>query len=676
MQKSILTTSFLLMTTLLSYSQSEPQTFTVDSVTYAITSEKTAGVYKVNTKLKEVIIPETIQFEENNYTITTVEERAFYWSNATKIVIPNTVTELKYAAIYSCDELTDLTLSENLKKLGANSLAYLDQIESITIPEGVEIIPENCFARNEKMTTINLPSTIKEIGDGAFYKVAINNFTVPEECKKIGKNVFQLAKNLTNVTFNENIEEIGDGAFRECHSLSSINLHALNKLKQIPSNLFLECPLQAEIEIPAAVEQIGTAAFGSTQVASIKLNPANQFFSINNGVLYNADESILVLYPPKSEQTEYTIPNTCIGIGAGAFYGSNITKLNIPESVIAIDAYAFCSSQLKETTFPNSIIYMGEQALAGTQFTELTLPKNLTYIADGLCASNKVLEKVTIPENVRWVYNHAFTHCTNLKEVYSLAAVAPSIDLWWGENDSPFGWIDCTSIEFHIPEGSTDSYNEKAWNELFSDFLETEPKAFVYKAISPAKDSLISQIENINIYFDQEATIADGQPKVIVRKDNDLYGDLLESTNGWMAINDSEDPCQVSLFPCDYDGFVSPIQLEAGSTYFITIPENIIKNTEEVFNQRIVLQYEATSQGVNIISNSDDTDLLIQNGHEFLLKTGVNDVCNVSIYNTSGHIIKSIPDVIGQTAFYLEDKGVYLIRVMGQNIHKTFKVRN
>lgn len=150
--------------------EEEPQTFVIDGVTYIVTGENTVGIKDVESSLTEIVINEKVTNSEDNkeYTVTSIEEDGFYWSEATKIQLPNTITIIKNAGIYSCDNLVELNIPTGLTKLEDYALAYLPKITSITIPEGVTEIPKSCFANNTSMTEINLPDGITKIDNGAF----------------------------------------------------------------------------------------------------------------------------------------------------------------------------------------------------------------------------------------------------------------------------------------------------------------------------------------------------------------------------------------------------------------------------------------------------------------------------------------------------------------------------
>ena len=792
--KKLFTLLMLLHCSALIWAQEEePQTFVLDGVTYIVTGENTVGIKDVESSLTEIVINEKVTKE---YTVTSIEEDGFYWSEATKIQLPNTITIIKNAGIYSCDNLVELNIPTGLTKLEDYALAYLPKITSITIPEGVTEIPKSCFANNTSMTEINLPDGITKIDNGAFYKCPITTFEFPDQCVSVGNNVFQLAESLTNVVLNEKLESFGEGTFRQCKSLTTINLQDAINIKELTDNLFVECNALSDITIPANVETIGINAFGNTNISEFKLAEENKNFIIENKGLYNVDKSILYLYPNKGEET-FTVAEGCKGIAGGAFYGSQTKKVTLPESIVAIDSYAFCMSELSEINLPNTIVYIGEQAFAGTKLTSLVLPEDLTFISDGLCAWSKQLTSVTIPESVRMVYNHAFQTCTALKDVYCLGAFAPEIYDYYGDEDNPFGYIEMTQLNLHIPLGRKAEYESKYWNDLFyniaedgeelfipvsiepafgdqieridsiiitfnekvdsettdpeiilrkgdelageeifstggwlanipanqkktmiifpcdreglpkpiyleenekyyitipRDFIynynnpdikcqkivievtgkEKEPVPFVPTNITPANNSEIKSIGNIEITFEKEAKVEVETPAVTVRKGNDESGELIEPDGGWMAVNDSEDMKTVSVFPCDYDYFISPITLESGISYYVTIPAGIFTGEGKMISEEIKLVFTG-EETTAIAENNSEICFVVKNGNSFVISTG-NTTADVEIFNAAGEIVSRNSNVNGQTTFAPESNGLYIIKIKSANGTKTFKV--
>lgn len=102
---------------------------------------------------------------------------------------------------------------------------------------------------------------------------------------------------------------------------------------------------QAEIKsitIPATVTEIGDYAFvRSGTLEAIYVDEANEYFSSEDGVLFDKKKERLIAYPT-SKTGAYTVPSTVKTIGAYAFSDmSAIESIQIPGSVSLIEGRAF-----------------------------------------------------------------------------------------------------------------------------------------------------------------------------------------------------------------------------------------------------------------------------------------------------------------------------------------------
>ena len=87
--------------------------FEVDGIYYNITdSEKLTvevtyrGSYHSdysNEYTRNVVIPETVTYESKTYSVTSIDNSAFYYcTSLTSVTIPNSVTSIGNSAFYSC----------------------------------------------------------------------------------------------------------------------------------------------------------------------------------------------------------------------------------------------------------------------------------------------------------------------------------------------------------------------------------------------------------------------------------------------------------------------------------------------------------------------------------------------------------------------------------------------
>lgn len=663
---------FTLLLVLCGFAAVYAQEFTLGPVTYSVTGVNTVCVYSSDSsvELAEVVIPETVENAGKTYTVTSVDENAFNYVKFKKIVLANTITEIKKGGVFKT-EAEEIILPSNLKTIGGSALSYNRLLKSITIPEGVEEIPASCFSNDNALTSIVLPSTVKSIGGGAFYKVGLTEFTVPENCTELGSNLFQLAPNLKTVVLHGNIEILGEGTFRECKVLESINLEVLSKVSEFPTNLLLDCAKVTSVTIPANVKKFGAGAFGGTGITEFKLAEGNKNFVVKDKAVYSADMSVLALFPPKGTM-ECMVADGCRGIGAGAFSQSDVTKVTLPESILAIDDFAFVESKLVEINLPNSILLIGDQAFAGTQLTSLVLPESLTFVADGLAAWSPKLESVTLGSQIRDISNHAFAGCKALKEFKSYAALAPMFDQVYGEDDSPFGYVDLSATTLYIPAGSDNSYQQNEWFSYFSNRQSTLPAGFVPVMTTPGDYAQVKTLGKVTLTFPAEATVAVANPEVVVRKANEYVGTSVHSGT-WKAALQEGKKTIVELTPLDAAGKETDLKIETDLYYYIHIPAGIVKNADGVLNQKIVLSVQATATS-SVKSVDVNACTAFVNGNVLEVVLGGMENCTVQVFDITGKLVNQAVNASDAVCFNVEAQGIYLVRVNDGNTQQTFKL--
>ena len=154
------------------------------------------------------------------------------------------------------------------------------------------------------------------------------------------------------------VTSIGDSAFHGCKSLTSVT-------------------------IPSSVTSIGGGAFdGCTGLKSIEVSAENQNYSSADGILYNKDQSQLILCP-KGITGPVTIPGSLRIIGGGVFsWCTGLTDVTIQTGVTGIGEYAFSGcTGLTDVTIPSSVTSIGKDAFYGcTGLTSVTIPGSVTSI--------------------------------------------------------------------------------------------------------------------------------------------------------------------------------------------------------------------------------------------------------------------------------------------------------
>ncbi|MBE6018616.1 MAG: leucine-rich repeat domain-containing protein, partial [Lachnospiraceae bacterium] len=240
--------------------------------------------------------------------------------------------------------------------------------ETISIPEGCEVIGEYAFFENKNLTEVNLPSSLKSIKDRAFSRCfALKDVYFPEAAESIiiGYDAFSYCDELTKIELNA-VEEIGSSAFKNCDNLKNVILK--EGLLVIGEYAFEETPY-ADISLPDSlrvigksafdsykgpwedstdvirigpnVSEIGYSAFSAIGATAFEVDPENQYYESQNGLLMSKGGAKTVSCPSGLEG-EVFVPEGTLVIDDWTFrYAGKVTKIHIPSSVVTIGSVNF-----------------------------------------------------------------------------------------------------------------------------------------------------------------------------------------------------------------------------------------------------------------------------------------------------------------------------------------------
>lgn len=110
----------------------------------------------------DVIIPESVTYGGEKYTVNAIENKAFMRSGVTAVQIPPTVTALGDSIFYFAENLANVSLSVNLKTLPRNTFSGCP-ITAVALPEGITLLGNGAFQSCSLLHTALLPSTMKTI---------------------------------------------------------------------------------------------------------------------------------------------------------------------------------------------------------------------------------------------------------------------------------------------------------------------------------------------------------------------------------------------------------------------------------------------------------------------------------------------------------------------------------
>lgn len=155
----------------------------------------------------------------------------------TSAYIPDSVVYLGDGAFSGDISLASIRLSNNLKKIGYNSLYHCNSLKEINIPASTTKISNNFFDTEydkgllEKITVdsdnpvyTDMNSNILVEKETNYLLRGSNNSVVPEGVKIIGSEAFMGLKNLTNVVLPNSVEYIDSSAFTRNKNLTHVEL--------------------------------------------------------------------------------------------------------------------------------------------------------------------------------------------------------------------------------------------------------------------------------------------------------------------------------------------------------------------------------------------------------------------------------------------------------------------
>ena len=356
--------------------------------------------------------------------VTYQDESSANYSGLTTVVIPSTV-------IYEGQ-------TYSVTKIGDFSFYECSSLNSVTIPESVTSIDQEVFAYSG-LTSITIPTSVDSVGLDAFYKTNWFN-NLPDGVVYINNVLYKykgIMPNNTSITIADGTVAISNAAFEGCSGLTSITI--AESVKHIDIRAFSYCTNLSSITFLGSVTKVGNWAFEGTIWWDNK----------PNGVVYLND----VLYTYKGtmpENTSVTIDEYTTTILDNAFQNSyNLTSVNIPSSVTSIGANAFANTGLTSIVIPEGVTNIGGYAFENCyNLTSVTIPQSVTNIPDGCFSNCSSLNSLTIAEGVTHIGAEAFEMCNSLTSLVIPAGVI-SIGEW--------AFAGCTSLaDITIPKSVTE----------------------------------------------------------------------------------------------------------------------------------------------------------------------------------------------------------------------------
>ena len=316
--------------------------------------------------LEELVIPAEIE----GLPVTVIESNAFYsYSSLKKVVLPDTIREIRNCAFQYATNLTEINLPESLEKIGINAFNSCYALTSVTIPDRVSEMGSSAFSGCNALEEITLPQELPAYPDNLLYgcvnlkRIVCRNpeFVFPE-------NAVYSDNSLTIAGFSGSTAETYAEQF-------SLNFESLGEFvrEEIPE-------YQPNPEL--ILHEDGTGAYGFLEFKTVQ----------EEIHITRCDMSV----------TEIEVPAEISGL-----------------PVTAIEKYAFQScKKLEKVILPETLKEIGTNAFSMCYaLEEIHLPESLEKIDFNVFAVCRSLKSITIPSKVKALVSTSFIGCENLESV-------------------------------------------------------------------------------------------------------------------------------------------------------------------------------------------------------------------------------------------------------------------
>ena len=281
-----------------------------------------------------VVIPESVVYEGNTYSVTSISSSAFWdCSGLTSVTIPNSVTSISSFGFTGCSGLISIKVENgnqtydsrnncnaiiekstntlivgckntiipnSVTSIGYNAFYFCSGLTSIIIPNSVTSIGNSAFLGCSGLTSITIPNSVTSFGSATFSNCSgLTSVTIPNSVTSIGSSAFQGCSGLTSVTIPNSVTSIGGNAFWDCSGLTSITIP--NSVTSICEFAFYNCSGLTSVTIPNSVTSIGQYAFGSCNLSTI-ISEIEEPFAINENVFSNKNALLIV---PEGKMAAY-----------------------------------------------------------------------------------------------------------------------------------------------------------------------------------------------------------------------------------------------------------------------------------------------------------------------------------------------------------------------------------
>ena len=382
-------------------------------------------------------------------SVTEICDYTFYgYSSLTSITISDSVTSIGSYAFSDCGSLTSVTIGNSVISIGSYAFYNCSSLINVIIPDNITSIGDRAFADCSSLTSVTIGNGATSIGSSAFSNCTLlASVTIGNGVTSIGSSAFSGCSSLTNITIPDSVTNIGSSAFSNCTLLASVTIG--NGVTSIGSSAFSGCSSLTNITIPDSVTNIGSSAFsGCSSLESIILPFIGAKAGVTSSNIYQYPFGYIFgtsSYTGGIGATQYYYGSSTSSETSTTYYiPSTLRSLTVTGGNILYGAFYNCSS-LTSVIIPDNITSIGDRAFSGCSLlTSITIPDSVTSIGEFAFYNCSSLTSITIPDSVTSIGDRAFYVCSSLAIYCEVASKPSGWDSYWNYSNCPVVW-DCNN---------------------------------------------------------------------------------------------------------------------------------------------------------------------------------------------------------------------------------------
>ncbi len=400
------------------------------------------------------------------------------------------VTSIGERAVYE-EGFDSVVLGENIKSIGKLAFAR-SSVTQIEFIEGIISLKTECFL-GTKLKSVTLPSTVRTLESGVFYASDIESFDLSNievfdlpasmfrGCPltgelKFSENLYGIGEyafygsDLTEIVLPESLTRLGNNSFGNCRNLKSLRLP--DGVFHFHASVVSGCDALESLHLNM-IERYSVEANDTKALKEITVSEDNEKMSVENGILYSKDKSVLYRCPTKLQIESITIDSKTVE--GGAFFGNEFLKnVSFTENNTEIKANAFedCTS-LESVQLSSKVTTIEFAAFRDCSSLKTINTENVEYFKLCCFARCTSLQNVDLSSS-KEIGEQAFCLC-DLREVklgygckVGRSAFEGNVNL--KSFDSNGGTLEDTNALYNTPLYDDGEEEKNGW-EKFWDFL-------------------------------------------------------------------------------------------------------------------------------------------------------------------------------------------------------------